>query len=136
MKLFEFIYYCLYRIITSIKRVGVKNEKLASDLYLVPLICNTLMVIFPLLKIAPKYLINESILKAISILFVASILIGWQSFCKYYFIKKENYIRISNYYQHRIKNKNSIIIGILYIVLSFVFFVISAKFSSQIEWHF
>jgi hypothetical protein len=136
MKLFEFIYYCLYRIIASIKRVGVRDEDVASDLYLAPLICNTLMVIFPLLRIAPKYLINESILKTISILFVASILIGWQFYCKYYFIKKENYIRIINDYQYKIKNVNALIIGILYILLSFVFFVISAKFSSNIEWHF
>lgn len=136
MKLFEFIYYCLYRIIASIKRVGVKDESLASDLYLAPLFLNTCMVIFPLLKIAPKYLINENILKIASIFIATSILIGQHFFCKYYFIKKENYIRIIDDYQHKIKNRNSIIIGILYILLSFIFFVISAKFSSHIEWHF
>lgn len=136
MKLFEFIYYCLYRIIASIKRVGVKDEKLASDLYLVPLFLNTCMVIFPLLKIAPKYLINENILKMVSIFCAVSILIAQHFFCKYYFIKKENYIKILNNYQNKIKNKDSIIIGLLYIVLSFIFFIVSAKFSSQIEWHF
>lgn len=135
MKLFEFIYYCLYRIIASIKRVGVRDEKLASDLYLAPLFLNTFMLLFPLLRIAPKYLINESILKIISILFSGSIFFFLHFFCKYYFIKKENYVRILNNYQHKIKNRNAIIIGAFYIIVSFVFFVISAKLSSHIEWH-
>ena len=40
--IFEFLYYCLYRMFALIKRVGVKDENLASLFYSILLFTNIL----------------------------------------------------------------------------------------------
>lgn len=51
---FEFLYYCLYRVFALVKRVGEKDENLASLLYSLLLSTNTIMLFFPLKFIIPK----------------------------------------------------------------------------------
>lgn len=136
MKIFEFLYYCIYCAILLIKDIKEKQEKAAYELLYIPLIFNTLMIFFPLMKIFQESLVKLNISRIESILFMGLIVVIWSFFCRYYFIKRENYIRIINHYQHRIKNRNAAIIGVLYILVSFILFVVSAKFSSRIEWHF
>ncbi|RAR71685.1 hypothetical protein [Flavobacterium aciduliphilum] len=44
MKLFEFIYYCIYKPFVLIKRVGVREEQLVAGLYSGMLFLNTVMM--------------------------------------------------------------------------------------------
>ena len=132
MKVFEFIYYCIYCVVLSIKDIKEKQENLASQLYFVPLFFNSLMFFFP-------FVVISSLIKTVKIPFSFSAIVillmflGLNFFCKKYFIKNNNCERIIKIYQSKIKNRTAITIGILYFILSFVGFVISAKYSNKIR---
>lgn len=126
MKLFEFLYYCIYIIALSIKDIDVnKRESLAADLYYIPLFFNTYMILFLILDIVSTRVPISYFGAAIISL---TIFFGWIWICKKYFIINNNCERIIKYFQFKIKNRTALIIGILYYVLSFTFFVLSAKY--------
>ena len=54
MKLFEFIYFCIYKISKSIKRVGVRDEVLVYQFFSGLLFINTMMM-FSLIKFFIPY---------------------------------------------------------------------------------
>ena len=132
MKIFEFFYYCIYRIVLSIKDIREKQENLTAELYFIPLFFNSLMIFFP-------FVVISSLVKTVKIPFIFSAIIvllmffGLNLFCKNYFIKKNNCERIIKLYQSKIKNRTAVIIGILYFIFSFVGFVISSEYSDKIR---
>lgn len=131
MKAFEFIYYCIYCVVLSIKDIREKQEKLTTELYYVPLFFNSLMILFPFLVILSNRISYSYSLSAIVTL---SIFFGWIFFCKTYFIKNNNCERIIQFYKLKISNKNAAIIGVLYIILSFVLFCLSSIWTDKIVW--
>src|SRR4051812_34573417 len=96
---FEFLYYCLYRVFALVKRVGEKDENLASSMHSVLLSTYTIVLFFPLKFIIPKGALTPfpyNILTKVSFFIVFFV---WYFICKYYFLKKENYIRIISHYE-------------------------------------
>lgn len=125
-KVFDFFYYSLFRAFKLVKRVGVKDEDLASSFYSILLATNTGMLLILSRLIFPKFFfekpVNDVFFKA---LFVG-ILVACHFICKYYFLKKENDAKIISYFEDKYPNKNALIsiIGILYTILSFSGFII------------
>ncbi len=129
MNLFNFLYYCCYRIITSIKRVGYKDEDLASQLFSSILFFNFLVVSFLMIKIIPHRAIKPNIwILILEVLIFTSIFY----FNNIYFVKRKNYLKIDNFYKEKITKKKSIVIGILYFFLSILFFVLTIKLSNYL----
>ena len=132
--LFEFIYYCLYRLFSTIKRVGEKDENLASSFFSILLSTNTSMLFFALRYILPKgYFTPYPYNYLLKIIFVSPF-IFWYLFCKSYFLKKENFIRIINHYEVKYSNRNSqmVLIGILYTLVTFISFICLAMILSRL----
>jgi len=117
-----------------VKRVGEKDENLASSFYAIILSTNTIALSFPLKFIIPKgslapFPYNVLIKAAfISIFFI------WYFICKYYFLKKENYKRIISYYEEKYpgKNKQMATIGITFFILTPLVFISLAMWLSRI----
>jgi len=128
--IFEFLYYCLYRMMALVKKER-ENEELASFFY--PFLITTNFYC-PLLLL--KFFINlsqynEWLVKGIVYL---SFLISYL-YCRYYFIKKKNYLRIINNYEEKYPDKKitMVIIGITYSLFTFLSFIILISFLSKIE---
>ncbi len=133
INVFEFVYYCLYRVFTLVKRVGEKDENLASSIYSVLLSTNTIVLFFPLKFIIPKGALTPfpyNILTKVSFFIVFFV---WYFICKYYFLKKENYIRIISHYEERFlgKKKQMALIGIAYFLLTPLIFIVLATWLSR-----
>ena len=58
---------------------------------------------------------------------------GWKFLCKKYFISKNHSERIIKNWQPKIKNRTAVILGILFFILSFTFFIISSEYSGIIR---
>ena len=106
-KSFEFLYYCLYRMFTLIKRVGEKDENLASSFFSILLSTTTITLFFPLRFIIPKGFFTPRPYDVLLKFTLGSIFIIWYFICKYYFLKKENYLRIIASYEKYIWAKTS-----------------------------
>lgn len=120
-----FLYYCQYGVFALIKRVGEKDENLASLLYSLLLSTNTIVFLFPLKFTIPKGALNPfpyNILK--KAIFIA-IFFVWCFLCKHYFLKKENYDSIITLYEKKFLGKKKQIsqIGITYFLLSLLTFI-------------
>ena len=134
MKLFEFIYYCIYKPFVLIKRrSGAREEKLVSELYSGMLFINSIMVLLLLKFFIPYRTFNLPSTICLCVI----IFIGLRQFCNNYFVKKENYIRIINFYNEKhIENKKLIYaIGIVYVIGSPILFIEAADVLSNIDWH-
>lgn len=129
---FEFLYYCLYRVFTLVKRVGEKDENLASSIYAVLLSTNTIVLLFPLKFIIPKGSLTPFPYNFLTKAFFFVIFFIWYFICKNYFLKKENYIRIISHYEERFptKKKQMALIGIAYFLLTPLIFIILAMWLS------
>jgi len=133
--IFEFLYYCLYRMMALIKRIGEKDENLASLFYSILLYTHTIMLFFPLRYVFPKGYFtptfNSIILKSI----MTSTFVIWYFICKIYFLKKKNYIRIIQNYEQKYPDKKikMAVIGIFYSLLTFLSFIIIAGILSNIS---
>lgn len=133
-KPFEFLYYCLYRMFNLIKRVGEKDENLASSFFSILLSTTTIALFFPLKFIIPKGLFTlypYSILIKITlgVVFVICYFI-----CKYYFLKRENHTRIIVSYEEDYlgKNMSMALLGIFYSLVTFVSFISLALWISRL----
>lgn len=133
--LFEFLYYCIYRIFRIVKRVGVKDEDLASFFYSILLATNTLMLIFPLKFIIPKGYFSVYPYNIIIKIILASVFFIWYLVCKKYFIQRLEYIRIVDLFDKKINKKTAIKIGLLYMILTFITFIVLANILSRIDRH-
>ena len=133
MRVFEFLYYCLYRIFALVKRVGEKDQNLASSFYAILLSTNTITFFFPLKFIITKGTFTpypyNILIKAI----FASIFFIWYFICKNYFLKKENYIRIIEHYEGKYADNKVLmaIIGIVYFILTPLTFITLAIWLSR-----
>jgi len=136
MMMFEFLYYCLYRMFALIKRVGEKDENLASLFYSILLSTNTGLILFVLRYIVPKGFFLQYPYNVLPKLMYVSILFIWYFVCKFYFLKKENYIRIIDHYENKYEsqNKRMALIGITYSLITFISFISLAMFLSRINW--
>ena len=125
---FEFLYYCLYRMFALIKRVGEKDENLASLFYSVLLSTNMITFLLPLKFIIPKGALTPFPYNVLTKAILIVIFFIWYFVCKYYFLKKENYVRIISHYEERFPNKKKqiAVIGIFYSIATFLSFYITA----------
>ncbi|MFZ4456438.1 MAG: hypothetical protein ACOYOT_09475 [Bacteroidales bacterium] len=133
-KSFEFLYYCLYRMFTLIKRVGEKDENLASSFFSILLSTTTITLFFPLRFIIPKGFFTPRPYDVLIKITLGSIFIIWYFICKYYFLKKENHVRIIASYEEIYlgKNKSMALLGIIYSLVTFVSFIFFAIWVSRI----
>lgn len=135
--IFEFLYYCLYRIFALIKRVGEKDENLASLFYSILLSTNSIMIFFPLKFIIPKGTFTPPPYNVLIKIILGSVFFIWYFVCKYYFLKKENYIKIITHYENKYEgqNKRMALVGITYSLITFISFISLAMVLSRINWH-
>ena len=135
INVFEFLYYSLYRVFKLVKRVGEKDENLASSFFSILLSTNTGMILFVLRYIVPKdlFLQHPSYNIFIKLMYV-SILVIWYLICKNYFLKNENYLRIVSFYESKYEGRNYQMakIGVLYSLLTFSSFIGLAMWLSRI----
>lgn len=130
IKVFEFLFYCLYRMFALVKRVGEKDENLASSFYSILLSTKSILLLSVVIRFSNyKVFFLEYPYSYGLKLFMGIIFIAWYFICKHYFIKKENYKRIIEYYENKLIDKNKLIaaIGILYFIFSFLFVIIIAN---------
>jgi hypothetical protein len=125
-RIFDFLYYCLYRMFALIKRVGEKDENLASSFYAVLLSTNTLMLVALCKFYIPLHLVNQYLLKGSFFIFFFI----WYFVCKYYFLKKENYLRIITIYEAKYKrrNKQMAVVGVFYSITTFLSFYMTVVY--------
>ncbi len=133
MKYFDFLYYCLYKIITSIKREGVREEKLTAQLFTMPLFFNVGSIFIILAAFSSNIEMIPKLSLIASYVFSLSLFISIFVFSNFYFIKKQNYVRIIKKYETKIKSSNAAIIGIIYYILSFVLMVVISELPSKIN---
>lgn len=120
-----------------IKRVGEKDENLASLFYSILLSTNTIAIFFPLKFIIPKEALTPYPYNVLLKVVLASVFFMWYFICKYYFLNRENYIRIIAHYESKYEsqNKRMALIGIMYSLISFISFISLAMFLSRVNWH-
>ena len=137
INVFEFLYYSLYRVFKLVKRVGERDENLASSFFSILLSTNTIAVFFPLKFIIAKGTFTPYPYNVLIKVMFAFVFFIWYFICKYYFIKKENYIRIIEHYESKYPDKKvqMAIIGIVYFILTPLTFISLAMWLSGIEWH-
>lgn len=125
-KVFEFLYYCLYRVFALIKRVGEKDEDLASLFYSVLLSTKTLLLFYFMRYTDAKNLFFNHPYNRIFTLGMFLIFVMWYFFCKYYFVKKENYKRIISFYESKYEgqNKKMALLGVIYSICTFLLFIL------------
>lgn len=124
INLFHYLYYSLYLVFKLVKRVGEKDENLASSFYAILLTTNTLTIVLLLKVLVPLNLINQYILKG-SFFIVFMI---WYLICKFYFLKTGNYLKLINYYdtKFKYKKKQLVVIGMSYILITPILFILIA----------
>jgi len=135
IKIFEYLYYCQYRMFALVKRIGENDENLASLFYSLLLSTNTGMALFVIRYIIPKdfFLQNPSFNAYVKLIY-ASVLFIWYFICKRYFIINENFIRIASFYENKYSGRNNqmALIGILYALFTFSSFIGLAMWLSRI----
>lgn len=116
-----------------IKRVGEKDESLASQFYSGLLTTNFFCFLLFLKFVINLSKFNEWLLKGgFFSLFIVSYI-----FCNIYFIKKQNYIRIINNYDLKYPDKKNILatVGIIYSMSTFLSFIILVSIISKIKYY-
>lgn len=131
MKLFDFLFYCLYRVFKLVKRVGERDENLASLFYSLLLSTNTIMLFFPLRYVFPKGYFNTFFSNLVLKVALGSIIIIYYFLCKSYFLQKGNDERIIRLYENQYSNSKAVVIGITYSLLTFISFITSAYVMSN-----
>lgn len=126
IKLFDFLYYCLYRVFASIKREGEKDERLASTFYSILLSTNLMMILFVFKFIIPKVFFSNQMYALLLKGFLCCAFIYIYMYCKRYFLVNGNWKIIKLNFDTKfrsISNKVVIMFGVLYIVLTFTSFI-------------
>lgn len=130
MKIFDFLFYCLYRMFALVDRVGERNEDLASSFYAVLLSTNTLLLFVLIRYTNARMLFKTFPYNFILKVFAVSIFVIWYIACKRYFIKSKKYERIVEYYEriYSGKNRKLALLGILYTIITFLSFALPSFF--------
>jgi hypothetical protein len=117
-----------------IKRVGVKDEYLASSFFSILLTTTTITLSFPLKFIFQKGFVGPYQYDLLIKIILCSVLVIWYFICKIYFLKKEKYISIIAYNEKKYvgKNKQMAILGILYSLFTFISFISLAFWISRL----
>lgn len=133
MKLiFELLYYCLYRMFSTVKRVNERNENLASLFFSVLISTNTIMLTFPIKFLIKKGALDSYLIKLLPFSIIAIIFLFWYYYCDYYFLKKGRYIEVVKIYEKKYNNFQFAFLGIFYAVVSFVSFFFFAKWIGSV----
>lgn len=121
---FDFLYYCLYRVFALVKRGGEKDEVLASSFYAILLSTNTLSAFLTLRSVLPLHLINAYLLRGSFFM----VFVIWYFACKNYFLTKGYYRRIVSCYEEKYPSKKTqaALLGIVYFLLSASTFILLA----------
>lgn len=121
-----------------VKRVGEKDENLASSFYAMLLSTNMIAFFFPLKFLIPKGSLTPFPYNVLTIMIFISIFFFWNFVCNYYFLKKGNYSRIIENYEGKFPNKKKqlALIGVSYFILTPLIFISMAICLSKITWHF
>ena len=137
MRIFDFLYYCLYRIFNSIKRAEFKDEKLTCILYSILLSTNTIILFSTLKFVIPKGMFNNFYMNVLLKLLLIIVFLVFYLFCNNYFIVKNNWIRIITSYDDKYFSRVNYIIwiGIIYPIFTFGSFIGIAILFSRIKWH-
>jgi len=111
-----------------IKRVGEKDESLASSFYSILLCTNTFMFSFILKWFFGDNIFFHSLNGLIATLLFLLVYLAWYFTCKYYFLKKGNFRKILAYYPKKFEFNSWIgpTTGIVYTIVTFVSFIILA----------
>lgn len=120
-----------------VKRVNVKDENLASTFFSILLSTNTMFFLLPLKFIIPLGTFTPPPYYNILKIVFGSFFLIWYFICKYYFLHKKKCVEIIAFYEQKggEKNKQMAIYGILYCLLTFISFIVSAMVLSRINWH-
>lgn len=131
MNLFKFLFYCVY-ISTFFLNKKSHNGILqpATGLFAIPLYVMSIPLYLISVLFLPKDFININLYSLIVIL---TIYFGINKFCKYYFIKKENYKVAIALFENKINNRNAVIVVLLYYIFSFIFLVVIAENGQNIR---
>lgn len=122
--IFEFLFYCLYRVFKLLKRVGEKEENLASSFYAILLSTNSVLLLLPFRFIIPASINKIHYVKYYIFLMCALIIIGWLYYCNQYFIRQMNYQRIiNNEFSKQLNQTKFAIYGIAYSLLTFISYI-------------
>lgn len=118
-----------------VKRVGEKDENLASQFYSILLSTNLIMLFFFLKFVFPPGLLSKNHLGILLKVFLLAVFVLVYYACKRYFLTKKNYERIIEKYQFQYHNKNKIIAltGAMYALFTFISFLSLAVFLSHIK---
>lgn len=121
--MFNFIFYCLFKMFALVKRQGVKNESLATSYYAVLVGTNIVSVIV----IVNKHIPVEIYSKILSIILVLLLFVLLQHLFGHYFLLHDRFKQIISKYSLAANPSQMLypIIGILYSVLTFLIFYLS-----------
>jgi amino acid transporter len=124
IRIFEFLFYCLYRMFALIKRQGEKDERLASMFLSVLLSTYSIMFFYFLRLVDIKSFLKYqwvSILLRVSFILV---FIVWYFVCKNYFIYSERHNSIISFYlkEYPSREKQFALFGILFSLFTFILF--------------
>jgi hypothetical protein len=134
--IFDFLYYCLYKMFKSLDRKEEKDEVSASSFYSILLSTNVGLILFPLKFIIPKGFFDPPLLNFSLKILLASIFVGLYFFCRHYFLTNKYYLDIFERYDVISHNpKRSVIIGIGYSLTTFISFISIVSLLSDIKWH-
>ena len=110
-----------------VKRVGEKDENLASSFYSILLSTHSLMLFFILKYMVPIGFFSKKPYSILLKLILVCFFVIWYFLCKYYFIIKENYKTIISVNEKKFTDNNWIaIIGIIYSIVTFLVFYVTA----------
>lgn len=123
IKLFDFLYFCLYRMFKLLKRVEEKDENSTAIFYSLLLSTNSILLFFPFRFVIEKGFFDPPLLNFLLKLVLISIFIGWYFFCNSYFIKTKYYLKIFERYDKAENEKKRAIVGIIYSLVTFISFI-------------
>lgn len=130
MIVFDFLFYCLYRMFKLIKRNGIKDEELASSFYPILLSTNTMLIFFLLryTDLSKVFLVPP--FAYFLLIFLVLIFVIWNIVCKKYLVKKGNNIKIIQFYENKYTGSNNkmAFFGVLYTIMTFLIFIVLANF--------
>lgn len=128
-KAFEFLYYCLYRMFTLVKRDGQKKEHLTYLVHALLLSMNTSSILLLFKTVLPLHLIHPYLLKGSYLI----VFVFWFFRCRSYFVSKGNAGRIVNHFESEYpgEKKRMALMGISFLLLTPLLFILLAMFLSN-----
>lgn len=126
IRIFEFLFYCLYRMFALIKRQGEKDERLASMFLSILLSIYSVMLFYFLRLIGTGVFLKYHWLSVVLRVTFFVVFIVWYFVCKNYFIYSGHHKLIVSFYLRKYlgNEKQFALIGILFSIFTFLLFYI------------